>query len=210
MATFLSSCFLTDFLLLSCIILVYYSRVCFFLLLHPGCSHVRGILCGIHTPCMGSLFPIVCAELSLIVFLSFWIMLSRWVRTALNSYNNNNNSLPPNPPPSPPRLRQTTKTARTPCSVTQQGHTTCLCTCGAPRPCTSYQGYCWTHTPGIGHTLRRSCLLPRVGQVRYGVLAVARLGKVRYGVLAVARLVKVRYWVLIVARLGKVRLATMF
>ena len=40
------------FLLLFC----YYSCVCFLLLLHPRCSHARGILCGIHTSCMGSAF----------------------------------------------------------------------------------------------------------------------------------------------------------
>ena len=41
--------FLSDFLLLY----YYYACVCLFLLLHPCCSHARGILCEIHTPCMG-------------------------------------------------------------------------------------------------------------------------------------------------------------
>ena len=48
--------------------------VCFFLLLHPYCSHARGILCGINTSSMGSPFPIVHAEWCL-VFQSFRIML---------------------------------------------------------------------------------------------------------------------------------------
>ena len=45
-----------------------------FLLFRPCCSRARGILCGIHTPCMGSPFPAVHAEQSL-VFWSFRIML---------------------------------------------------------------------------------------------------------------------------------------
>ena len=52
--TFLSSRFLTTLLRL------------FFCLLHLCYSHVRGILCGMHTSCMGSLFPIVHAKLSLV------------------------------------------------------------------------------------------------------------------------------------------------
>ena len=38
---------------------------------------------GIYTPCMGPPFPVVRADWSL-VFRSFWIMLCRWGRTALN------------------------------------------------------------------------------------------------------------------------------
>ena len=42
----------------------YYSRVCPYLLLRPCCSHARSMLCGIHTPCMGSPFPAVHARWS--------------------------------------------------------------------------------------------------------------------------------------------------
>ena len=79
--TFLPSIFLT--------ILLHYSRICFFLLLHPSCCYARSILWGIHTPCMGAPFPAVRAKWSR-VFLSFWIVFSRWVRTALNPYTNTN------------------------------------------------------------------------------------------------------------------------
>ena len=48
--TFLSFKFLTK-------LYYYYSYVCPFLLHHFCCSHARGILCGIHTPCMGSPLP---------------------------------------------------------------------------------------------------------------------------------------------------------
>ena len=53
-------------LLLQAQIIGILSCVCFFLLFHPCCSHARGILCGIHTLCMGSPFPAVHARLSLI------------------------------------------------------------------------------------------------------------------------------------------------
>ena len=66
--------FLPDFLKFS-----HYFCVCFFLLLHPCCSHTRGILCGIHTSCMGSPFH---AEWSLVIFLG--ITRKRLIRTALN------------------------------------------------------------------------------------------------------------------------------
>ena len=56
----------------------YYSLAllfCFFLLLHPCCSHAQCILCGIHTPCIGSPFPAVHAKWSLVfqsVNNSYW------------------------------------------------------------------------------------------------------------------------------------------
>ena len=65
------------FLLLSC----YYSCVCFFLLLHPNCSHARGILCGIHTSCMWSLFPTAHAKWY-VVFRS--VNNSYWPKSALS------------------------------------------------------------------------------------------------------------------------------
>ena len=76
---FLPSCplsFLPYFILL----FNYYSCVCFFLLFHPCCSHARGILCGIHTSCMGSALPIVYAE---------WIMLCRVEKDCFKRNNNN-------------------------------------------------------------------------------------------------------------------------
>ena len=48
--------------------------------------------CEMHTPCMGSPFPIVHTRRSL-VFLSFSTTLSRWVRTTLNLLNNNNKNM---------------------------------------------------------------------------------------------------------------------
>ena len=48
----------------------YVSYVCSFLLFHPCCSHARGILCGIHTSCMGSPLSVVHAKWCL-AFLSF-------------------------------------------------------------------------------------------------------------------------------------------
>ena len=46
---------------------IFLSCICFFLLLHPFCSHARGILCGIHTTYVGSPFPIVYAKWSLVL-----------------------------------------------------------------------------------------------------------------------------------------------
>ena len=76
----------------------YYSCVCFFLLLHSCCSHARGILRGIHTLCMGSLFPIVHAKWYNV--LRSFRTTSYWTKTALNfvkiiknnnpSYNDSN------------------------------------------------------------------------------------------------------------------------
>ena len=60
----------------------YYCAVCFFLLLHPCCSHVWGILCGKHTACMISQFPIIYAKWSL-VFQSFTMSL-QWLKTSLS------------------------------------------------------------------------------------------------------------------------------
>ena len=65
--------------------------VCSFLLFHPWCSHARGILCRIHTSCMGSPFPIVHTKLSLL-FRSL-APSSQPLSTALSLlYNNNNNA----------------------------------------------------------------------------------------------------------------------
>ena len=55
---FLSSRFLT---------ILHYSCVCFFLLLHPYRFHARDVLCGIHTSCICSPFPIVQADWSLVI-----------------------------------------------------------------------------------------------------------------------------------------------
>ena len=63
--------FLPDFLLIDLV----HSGVCFFLMLHPCCSNARGILCGIHTPCMRSPFPAVHAKWSLVFLFvsnSYW------------------------------------------------------------------------------------------------------------------------------------------
>ena len=64
--TFLSSRFLTTLASSLCLSLLLASKVkcC------SRCSHARGILCGIRISCMGSPFPIVHAEWSL-VFESF-------------------------------------------------------------------------------------------------------------------------------------------
>ena len=59
--TFLSSRFLTTLLLYSC--------VYFFLFVNLYCSYAQGILCEIHTSCMGSPL-IVHAQLSLV----FWLL----------------------------------------------------------------------------------------------------------------------------------------
>ena len=84
---FLSYCprpFLLHFILL----FYYYSCVCFFLL-YTYCSHARGILCGMHTPCIWSPFPTVYAKWSL-VFRSFATSSQR-LKTALRLVYNNNN-----------------------------------------------------------------------------------------------------------------------
>ena len=86
-----SSCprsFLPYFLLFSC----HYYRVRFFLLLHPLCSHARGILCRIHTPCMGSPFHAVHTKWSLVSFATS----SPRLKTALSLvYCNNNDRYSP-------------------------------------------------------------------------------------------------------------------
>ena len=66
-----------------------YSCVCFFLLSHSCCSHARGTLCGMHTPCMGSLFPIVHAEWSHVSW-SFRIMLCCAEKDSFKLNNDNN------------------------------------------------------------------------------------------------------------------------
>ena len=43
----------------------YYSRICFFFLLHPRCSHAQGILFVIHAPYIGSAFSTVNTKWSL-------------------------------------------------------------------------------------------------------------------------------------------------
>ena len=70
--------FLPNFLLLSRIILVSVSSSCF---MHPCCSYALGILCGIHTPCMGSPFPVVRAKW-FFVFRS--VNNSYWPKTVLS------------------------------------------------------------------------------------------------------------------------------
>ena len=64
----LSSQCIRSFLPYFLLLLYCVSCVCFFLFFHPCYSHVRGILCGIHTSCMISPFPTVYAKWSL----EFW------------------------------------------------------------------------------------------------------------------------------------------
>ena len=76
--------FVPTFIFSYFILLYYYdSCVCFFLLIHNYCSHALGILCGIHTSCIWSPFPVVHGRWSLI-FWSLRIMLVTWKKTALN------------------------------------------------------------------------------------------------------------------------------
>ena len=48
-----------------------YSGIWFFLLFHSCCSHVQGIICRVQALCMGSSFPIVYTNWSLVFLLSF-------------------------------------------------------------------------------------------------------------------------------------------
>ena len=61
--------------------------------LHACWSHMRGILCEIHTSCMESLFPIVYTKLPLIsVFCNFFAVTTTVLGLIYKDNNNNSNS----------------------------------------------------------------------------------------------------------------------